>query len=66
MNVKRKLLLVTTGGQVAADDALDLARLREALRARGAEIEECALGADPGALLDRLADGAVPVVFRTA
>ena len=65
MNAKRKLLLVTTGAQ-AAGDALDLARLRDALRARGAQIEEVALGDDPGALLERIEAGAVPVVFRTA
>lgn len=66
MNIRRKLLLVRTGGPVAADDALDLARLQNALRERGAVIEEFDLGTDPGALLDHLAAGAVPVVFRTA
>lgn len=67
MSAKRKLLLVYAGGHATdADDALDLSRLRDALRARGAQIEEVALGDDPGALLDRIEAGAVPVVFKTA
>ena len=44
--------------------AIDIERLRNALRARGAEVEEVNLGLDPAALLDRLEDGVVPVVFR--
>lgn len=63
---KRKLLLVyCTAAPQAAGDALDLSRLKAALRARGAEIEECLLGADPDALLDRLESGAVPVLLRS-
>lgn len=66
MSTKRKLLLVYSGGHAAAaDDLLDLPRLQDALRARGAELEEFALGSDPDMLLDRLEAGAVPVVFRT-
>lgn len=67
MNAMRKLLLVYAGGHAAdAGDPLDLSRLRDALRARGAQIEEVALGDDPNALLEHIEAGAVPVVFRTA
>lgn len=67
MNANRNLLLVYARGHAAdAGDALDLPRLRDALRARGAQIEEVALGDDPDALLDRIEAGAVPVVFKMA
>lgn len=66
MGAKKKLVLVHVGNHAAADDSLELQRLCDALRARGAVIEECALDADPDALLDHIEAGAVPVVFRTA
>ncbi len=44
--------------------AIDLKRLRDALRVRGVGVEEVDLGLDPTVLLDRLEDGVVPVVFR--
>lgn len=65
MDAKRKLLMVYSNVRATStDDALDLRRLQDALRARGAVIEECSLESAPGALLDLIEAGAVPVVFR--
>ncbi len=65
MTQTRKILLVTSTQRPAkAGPALDVAKLETALRARGAEVEALGLDADPAALLDRLAAGAVPVVLR--
>lgn len=67
MGAARKLVMVhSDAGIPAADDALDLQRLRDALLARGAEIVDCTLGSDPDTLLDQLEAGAVPVMLRTA
>lgn len=67
MGATRRLVMVYSdaGAPAATDDALDMQRLREALRARGAEIVDYTLGSDPGTLLDQLEAGAVPVMFRT-
>lgn len=60
-----KLLLIYANERpLPADDLLDLPSLKEALRARGAEIKECTLGSNPDVLLDLIEEGAVPVVFR--
>lgn len=65
MSETRKVLLVYSDERpVNGGAAVDLERLRDALRVRGAEVEEFALGSDPAALLDFLEGGAVPVVFR--
>ena len=65
MTATRNVLLIhSTQRPAKAGPALDVAKLETALRARGAEVEALELDADPAALLDRLAAGAVPVVLR--
>lgn len=65
MTVSRKILLVHAPERpVKAGTPLDLARLREALAGRGAEVQELPLGSGSDNLLDRLEAGAMPVVFR--
>lgn len=65
MTATRKVLLVTSPKRPAkAGLALGVAKLENALRARGAEVERLALAAGPVALLDRIGAGAVPVVLR--
>lgn len=60
-----KLLLIYSNERLRqADDLFDLTSLKEALRARGAEIKECTLSSNPDVLLELIEDGAVPVVFR--
>jgi Asp-tRNA(Asn)/Glu-tRNA(Gln) amidotransferase A subunit family amidase len=65
MSETKKVLFVYSDKRpVKAGVIVDLERLRDALRARGAEVEEVALDSEPTALLDRLEGGAVSVVFR--
>jgi hypothetical protein len=65
MSENKKILFVQSDKYPAkAGLAIDIERLRNALRARGAEVEEVDLNLDPPALLDRLEKGVVPVVFR--
>ncbi|MFA7386757.1 MAG: hypothetical protein WCZ87_03765 [Thiohalobacteraceae bacterium] len=66
MTAIRKVLLLTSAEPPAkAGSSLDVTQLENALRARGAEVHAYRLdGSDPGALLDQLAEGAVPVLFR--
>ena len=65
MSENKKILFVHSDKHpVKVGMAIDLERLRDALRARGAEVEEVNLDFDPDALLDRLEDGVVPIVFR--
>jgi hypothetical protein len=64
MRQTHKLLLIYSNERpLPVDDLLDLPRLKEALRARGAEIKECTLGSNSDVLLDLIEEGAVPVVF---
>lgn len=65
MATTKKLVLVYSNqGSPDPGEPLDRSRLLAALRARGAEVDECRLDSDPDALLDLLADGATPVFFR--
>jgi len=65
MSAHKRLLLIYTAQEPGPQS---LARYRDqlvqALRARGAEVEELELEKDPTALLDRLEAGAVPVVLK--
>jgi len=61
---KNVLLVCSRVPPEKAGVALDLERLCTALRKRGARVNQVVLGADPDAVLDHLADGAVAVVFR--
>lgn len=63
MSAKKILLLTIGDGGADPGDGLEAGRLAEALRAKGAVVEESMLGGDPGQLLDRLQNGVVPVVF---
>lgn len=60
---KKILMLVVGDGASDPGDGLDARRLAEVLRARGGEVEERVLGGDPGALLDLLQEGVLPLVF---
>ncbi|MCO6411298.1 MAG: hypothetical protein J5I92_01010 [Thiogranum sp.] len=65
MRATRKLLLIYSDQCPAAPGpALDIARLSEVLRERGAEVEEVNLNIPPDTLLEKLEGGAMPVVFR--
>ena len=61
MSEKREFLLVYVKG---ARPGPLLEGVRAGLQKRGAEIREIILGDDYRALLDGIADGAVPVVIR--
>ncbi|MCA1804684.1 MAG: hypothetical protein LC646_04940 [Xanthomonadaceae bacterium] len=64
MSGKKKILMLFVGdGARDSGDGLDVGRLAEVLRARGGEVEEQVLGADPTAVLDCLQDGVLPLVF---
>ena len=64
MSGKKKILMLMAGeGASDPGDGLDAHRLAEVLRARGGEVEELDLGADAAAVLDRLQEGALPLVF---
>lgn len=65
MSISRRILLIHAPEAPAkAGTAIDLARLREALVSRGAQVDELNLGDSADALLDGLAQGALPVVLR--
>lgn len=65
MSTPRKLLLLSVQEYIDSSGvALDLQRLCDALRARGAEVESLHLDAGRDVLLDRLDEGAMPIVFH--
>ncbi|HSH29277.1 MAG TPA: hypothetical protein VK971_05150, partial [Thiohalobacter sp.] len=65
MSRSRKILLIHAPHKpVTAGAAIDMSRLAQALRERGAEVESLAFGERTDYLLDQFEDGALPVVFR--
>lgn len=65
MSARKRLLLIYTAQEPGPQSlAMYWDQLAQALRARGAEVEELELERDPNALLDRLEAGAVPVVLK--
>ncbi|BAZ92411.1 hypothetical protein TspCOW1_27170 [Thiohalobacter sp. COW1] len=65
MTDSKKILLIHAPHKpVKAGESIDLSRLADALRARGAEVESLAFGERVDYLLDQFEAGALPVVFR--
>ena len=63
MSARKILLLMAGEADADPGDGLEAGRLAQALRARGADVEEIVMGEDADGLLDRLQAGMVPVVF---
>jgi hypothetical protein len=65
MNQSKKILLIHAPHKpVQASAAVDVSRLADALRQRGAEVESMEFGERIDYLLDQFEAGALPVVFR--
>ena len=61
MNEKKRFLFLDVGLPTTEDLA---EKLQAALQARGAEVESMPLAGNYDAVLDRLLEGAVPVVLK--